>query len=255
MTSTLLLRFGAPMQSWGTQSRFTNRDTGLEPSKSGVVGLLCAALGRPRHEPVDDIAALRMGVRVDFEGKLKLDYHTAGGTHLKGHKYGVAKADASKPQTVVSHRYYIADADFLVGLEGENDDLLRRLQRAVEVPKWQLFLGRKAFVPGVPVRVPNGLRLGRSLMHALTDHPWPGISVRVPRRHEWPDRVRFMIESQEQGYEVRMDQPVGAAFEHRRFLPRRIVVEFRTLGKDIPVRNESEDNDNVPVPTDIESAQ
>ena len=40
--SVLLLRLSGPMQSWGVQSRFTVRDTGLEPSKSGVVGLIAA---------------------------------------------------------------------------------------------------------------------------------------------------------------------------------------------------------------------
>ena len=51
---TLLLRLAGPMQSWGTQSRFTIRDTGLEPSKSGIIGLLCAALGKPRDETHPD---------------------------------------------------------------------------------------------------------------------------------------------------------------------------------------------------------
>ncbi|MCA9878634.1 MAG: CRISPR-associated protein Cas5, partial [Thermomicrobiales bacterium] len=35
---TVLLRLAGPMQSWGTQSRFLERDTGMEPSKSGVLG-------------------------------------------------------------------------------------------------------------------------------------------------------------------------------------------------------------------------
>jgi len=51
--NTLLLRLAGSMQSRGVQSRFTIRDTGLEPSKSGVVGLLCKALGRGPDEPVD----------------------------------------------------------------------------------------------------------------------------------------------------------------------------------------------------------
>jgi len=34
----------APLQSWGFASRFQRRTTGLHPTKSGVVGLLCAAL-------------------------------------------------------------------------------------------------------------------------------------------------------------------------------------------------------------------
>ena len=46
---TLLLRFIGPMQSWGTTSRFDQRDTGKEPSKSGVVGLLAAAMGRSQQ--------------------------------------------------------------------------------------------------------------------------------------------------------------------------------------------------------------
>jgi len=56
----------------------------LEPSKSGVVGLLCAALGRPRAADGSDLAALRMGVRVDREGVLKVDYQTAGSYHRSG---------------------------------------------------------------------------------------------------------------------------------------------------------------------------
>ncbi|MGH9945529.1 MAG: type I-E CRISPR-associated protein Cas5/CasD, partial [Pyrinomonadaceae bacterium] len=93
MSRTLLLRLAGPMQSWGAQSRFREREAGREPSKSGVVGLLCAALGKPRDEGNGDdgngdkfpalarLAALRMGVRVDREGALLRDYHTAGGTH------------------------------------------------------------------------------------------------------------------------------------------------------------------------------
>ncbi len=108
--SALLMRLAGPMQSWGTRSRFGNRDTGLEPSRSGVVGLLCAALGLARDHPLDDFAPdrLRMAVRVDREGRLMRDFHTA---------QNVRRADPSKgvQDTVLSERFYLADADFLVG--------------------------------------------------------------------------------------------------------------------------------------------
>ena len=42
--STLLLRLAGPMQSWGTDSKFDVRRTGREPSKSGVIGLVCTVL-------------------------------------------------------------------------------------------------------------------------------------------------------------------------------------------------------------------
>ena len=49
--ATLLLRFAAPLQAWGIDSKFETRNTEREPSKSGVIGLLAAALGYKRTEP------------------------------------------------------------------------------------------------------------------------------------------------------------------------------------------------------------
>lgn len=213
--NTLLLRLVGPMQSWGVQSRFTVRDTGREPSKSGVVGLLCAALGRPRHEPVDDLAALTMGVRVDCEGVIARDYHTAG-------KGGVWKAKGEvQKNLVVSSRYYLADARFLVGLEGEDLDLLTRLHAALRDPVWPLYLGRKAFVPAEPVWLADGLRSGVSLRAALEAYPWLG-----PRHRRPPELLRLVVEDPE-GAEVRPDQPVS--FVERRFALRRISTTFVAL--------------------------
>src|SRR5690606_2053751 len=124
--ATLLLRLQGPMQSWGTTSRFDERDTQLEPSKSGVLGLICAALGRDRTKPVDDLAALRMGVRVDQEGVPMRDYQTATGVIN-------AAGKVDKDRTVVSPRYYLADAVFLVGLEGERS-LRERIHESLRRP-------------------------------------------------------------------------------------------------------------------------
>jgi CRISPR system Cascade subunit CasD len=232
--STLLLRLAGPMQSWGVQSRFTNRDTGLEPSKSGVIGLLCAALGRPRHESVGDLSALNLGVRVDRQGLLKMDYHTAGGSHRKGEKYGVAKADGGKPDTVVSHRYYLADADFLVGLEGD-EAFLCHLEAALLRPVWPLCLGRKAFVPVTPVRL--GL-VHLPLKEALSSSPW------LARTHQEKERMQRQVDEAQQtgrtvqlrlvldtpfgrGAEVRPDVPLS--FAERRFTLRYVKTDFMPL--------------------------
>src|SRR5262249_34033298 len=140
--SVLLMRLAGPMQSWGTRSRFSNRDTGLEPSRSGVIGLLCAALGRPREQALDDFLPLRMAVRVDREGRLMRDYHTA---------QNVRRADPTKgtQDTVLSERFYLADADFLVGLEGERG-FLEHLDAALRRPVWPLFLRPTSFLPSLP---------------------------------------------------------------------------------------------------------
>lgn len=209
---TLLLRLSGPLQSWGVQSRFSIRDTGLEPSKSGVVGLLCAALGRPRHEPVDDLAALKMGVRVDQEGRSMYDFHTA---------QNVLKVGGGIKDTEPSRRYYLADARFLVGLAGDDLNLLAQLHAALRDPVWPLYLGRKAFVPGEPVWLEDGLRSAETLMDALRTYPWLGSD---PDKH--PDQVRLVLEDPD-GPEVRPDQPLS--FAERRFAPRRVTTMFITL--------------------------
>ena len=211
--TVLLLRLAGPMQSWGVQSRFTVRDTGLEPSKSGVVGLICAALGRRRDAPVADLAALKMGVRVDQEGTLARDYHTAG-------KGGILKASGQveKKNLVVSTRYYLADARFLVGLEGYEPALMEDIHTALRDPHWSLFLGRRAFVPGEPVWLSDGLWPDTGLREALAIYPWLG-----PEGGEPTEQVRLVLEHPG-GSEVRPDQPLS--FAERRFALRRVTTEF-----------------------------
>lgn len=213
--TVLLLRCVAPLQSWDTQSRFGVRTTGREPSKSGIVGLLCAALGRPRSEPVADLAALRMGVRVDKEGSILRDWHTAGkGGYLK------ASGKVERKTLIVSTRYYLADAAFLVGLEGEAD-LLRRLHTALDHPHWLLFLGRKACPPALPPYLPDGLR-EESLLDGLRNYPWLGGN---PCQYEQLDRVRLVLED-EDGPQTRQDQPISFEKGKRRFGPRHIRTDF-----------------------------
>lgn len=198
---TLLLRLAGPMQSWGTRSRFDERDTDLEPSKSGVLGLLCAAIGIDRSdwESLKILTRLRMGVRVDQPGVLSYDYHTA-------------QVDTSDPalvsETVVTRRYYLADAVFLVGLEGDDRELLIRAHAALRNPHWSLYLGRKAFVPGQPVFLEPGV-LDQDLEDALRSYPYLG-SGRAPEEH------RVVIESLSPDGSLRMDQPLGP-FAERRF--------------------------------------
>ncbi len=246
---TLLLRLAGPMQAWGAQDRFSVRFTGREPSKSGVVGLLCAAFGRPRGEPVDDLAALRMGVRVDAEGVVSRDYHTAGGTHRRGETYGVIRASGGlSHDTVPSSRYYLADADFLVGLEGPFEQLLH-IEEALRAPIWQLCLGRKAFVAGVPMHLPEpgGVREALSLEEALRGEPWPRPDAVLPRALRPPSTLRFVIEcGPGESNEARMDQPTGAAFQDRSFSPRYVITKFKELGTEVPHRRD----DRVSVTSD-----
>jgi CRISPR system Cascade subunit CasD len=207
--NTLLLRLSGAMQSWGVQSRFGVRDTGLEPSKSGVIGLVCAAMGIDRNDDdtLASLAALKMGVRVDKEGVLKVDYHTA---------QNVLKAGGGIKNTELSNRYYLADARFLVGLAGNDLVLLERIQAALRNPTWPLFLGRKSFIAGQTIWLENGLKIGEDLKEAFKGFSY----LRdIPIKEE----LRWIIEDVN-GDVVRTDQPIS--FSRRRFAPRRMKVVF-----------------------------
>ncbi|MCY1544648.1 hypothetical protein D9M68_805470 [compost metagenome] len=167
---------------------------------------MCAALGRDRAELVDDLAALRMGVRVDREGVPMRDYQTATGVLI-------ATGKADRNRTVVSPRYYLADAAFLVGLEGEDAALLARIQQALLKPVWPLALGRKSFVPGCPVALPDGLR-ELPLEQALASYPRLAGSIHGNAGQP----LRTMLEDAAEG-SIRLDQPL-APFAERRFGPR-----------------------------------
>lgn len=211
--ATLLLRLAGPMQSWGTTSRFDERDTQREPSKSGVIGLLCAAFGRDRAEPVDDLAALRMGVRVDREGVLMRDYMTAMGVIN-----AAGKADENR--TVVSHRYFLSDAVFLVGFEGD-PALLTQIHAALKRPVWPLSLGRKSYVPSAPVFLDHGVReegLEEAFLSCFC--LVTGKAIQGSRR--------MVLEHTSEG-SIRLDQPVGP-YSARMFGPRFVNNQQLTVG-------------------------
>ena len=118
---TLLLRLAAPLQSWGSSSKFEIRTTEKMPTKSGVVGMLAAAMGLRRDAELSELNMLKFGVRADCEGEDITDFHIA----------------RSEKSSYVTYRHYLSDAVFLVGLEGE-EKILKTLKIALQNPCFPL---------------------------------------------------------------------------------------------------------------------
>lgn len=217
----LLLRLAGPLQSWGTSSRFADRETQAEPSKSGVLGLLAAAIGidRADWEGLEPLARLRMTVRHDRAGIPARDFQTAGGSRNES----IVRADGklAKDGGVISTRHYLSDAVFLVCLEGEDESLLGRADAALLEPKWPLFLGRRSYVPSEPIGVSGGLRTatGESVIRS---YPWLGT---LRRGEQLPERLLVSRESNDRSGSLRMDQPI-AAFDMRTFGGRLVQTEW-----------------------------
>lgn len=150
------MRIAGPMQAWGASSRFTRRTTRSEPTKSGIIGLLAAASGRRRTDPIEDLVNMRFAVRTDQPGRLLRDFQTT--RSLDGqHAFPL------------STRYYLEDAVFVAAMEGDTG-LVEGLAHALSSPGFPLYLGRRSCPPSRPVLI--GIDPDRALLDALAAVPW-----------------------------------------------------------------------------------
>lgn len=139
MTSILMLLTG-PMQSWGDSSQWNYRGTLRYPTRSGLIGIIAAALGKQRGQDLTDLDPLTFLIRIDRPGIRIADFHTVGGS-----------ADRSLPRAkgghrdepIVSDRHYLSDAAFTVAVTGP-DSLMSRVDRALRHPVYATFLGRRS---------------------------------------------------------------------------------------------------------------
>ena len=201
--AVLLLRLAGPLQAWGVKSRFTVRATELAPTRSGVVGMLASAVGRRRTDPIEDLLALRFGVRKDQPGSVIRDFHTA--RTLDGRE--------SMP---LSNRYYLADAVFLAGIEGDRA-LLEGIDEALRHPAFPLYLGRRSCPPTHPVSL--GLREA-ALLDALRAEPWLASEWFRRRRREGLN-AEILIDQEavpikERAGDARGSRDVPLSFDPRR---------------------------------------
>ncbi|MHA1821048.1 MAG: type I-E CRISPR-associated protein Cas5/CasD [Promethearchaeota archaeon] len=156
-----------PLQSWGLRAQWNYRDTWTEPSKSGVIGLIGAAMGIPRNNKrlneLDN--ALEMAIRVEQPGSILEDFQIVRGAFPKAGG-GFHPDDYSQ----IIHKFYLTDASFWVILKGSKD-LLEQIKNALECPKWPYYLGRKSCIPSIPI-VPKITNKYSSFDDILGHLPW-----------------------------------------------------------------------------------
>lgn len=215
--ATLLLRLAAPLQSWGSQSKFNIRLTDREPTKSGVVGMLAAALGIQRNDDpkkLEPLNALRFGVRVEKEGKLLRDFHTVHGTQNKC--------------SYITERFYLSDAVFMVALESENREFLEQLIYALNHPVYALFLGRRSCPPTLPIVL--GIRDDEFLNVLKTEPP---VTSYKP--------TRIIYDSAGEGAVV-WDKAISFSQLHRQYGPRRKKEELLMECEHDPIKELEDDS-------------
>lgn len=177
----LLLRFDAPLMSFGGVRVDERGVTEEAPGLSLVTGLAANALGW-EHRDVERLERLqerlRIAVRRDRPGTLLEDFQTVdlgqpymepGWTtwHRPAQRLG-----ASGTGTHIRRRQYWADAVFTVALALEpaaEMPTLGDLERAFREPERPLFLGRKPCLPSSPLVI--GATRAATLKEAVSQAP------------------------------------------------------------------------------------
>ena len=157
----LLLWFEAPLQSWGFDSKFGRRDTLNFPTFSGVLGLICCAMGRSggQDEFLADFSDMDMSVIAYTKSTLNKnlflrDFHMVGSGYdvrdewqsLLIPKKSDGKRSSGTSGSKLTYRYYLQNMAFAVALEVPST-YADEVADAVKSPVWDLYLGRKCCVP------------------------------------------------------------------------------------------------------------
>jgi CRISPR system Cascade subunit CasD len=156
----LMFRLWGPMASWGEIAVGERRGSWGRPSRSGVLGLVAAALGiersdTPAHQRLEQ--DLGLAVRVDHPGKPLRDYHTAQSPSQKRGLRWATRRDELNPagdlNTILSERGYYTEMDALIALWARGSSPaypLIRVEARLAEPVFTLYLGRKACPLGLP---------------------------------------------------------------------------------------------------------
>lgn len=210
----LALRLEGPLQSWGFDSQYNRRNTGLMPTKSAIAGMCCAALGLPRGSDKEReflvlfgavrmtaIAIPRNGVRKELPVRRLQDYHTVQKTRRA--------SGAINNDCVLTHRQYLMDAAFGALLEGDAF-LLGEIATALVDPKWGIWLGRKTCIPSAPV------------FAGLEDKREDALRLLIGEKRLESFTRQEEAENFADGRDSLPDSPVSFAIQRRLFSPRRV---------------------------------
>ncbi|WP_053644865.1 type I-E CRISPR-associated protein Cas5/CasD [Streptomyces sp. XY431] len=194
MTDGVLLHLAGPLQSWGGPKGGRVKGTHPYPTRSGVTGMLAAALGRRRGADLSDLDELVHLVRVDRPGRRMRDYHTVGGG-LPAERTVVTANGKRRGNALVFDSWYLADAAFTVAVTGPRE-IISEVTAALQCPTFPPYLGRRSCPPSTPVLVTAGgdveEQLRRMPLHRPA--PRPRWDRRSEQEQQEPVSVRYIAE-------------------------------------------------------------
>ena len=156
MDKYLIMWFAGAMQSWGYDSRFDTRRTLDFPTRSGITGILLAALGASGTQEtlLTELAEYPLTVySFDDENNLSMtDYQVVGNGYDDspwGKMMSPKTSDGATPVgggAKLTYRRYLLDRCFGAVWQMP-ESVCEKFASALQQPVFDLFLGRKCCIP------------------------------------------------------------------------------------------------------------
>lgn len=176
----LILRFDAPLMSFGGVLVDQHNPTDLFPGLAMLTGIFANALGW-HHRDFDRLeslqARLRFAARWDVAPERLKDYHTVDlgqdfmtdtGWTTRGSREDRKGDPRNARGTHIRFRHYLASGlmTLAVGLADEGEPSLYELEAVLRTPARPLFLGRKACLPAATILVGRAVLPPRSKLRS-----------------------------------------------------------------------------------------
>lgn len=226
----LALYLEGSLQSWGFDSQYNRRNTGLMPTKSGISGICCAALGYPRGSEDEKrflsefetlcmtaIAIPRPGAKKELPVRRLQDYHTVRNT---------ITAEGKSKDCHITHRQYLTDASFGVLLEGSLE-ILKKILWGLADPRWGIWLGRKACIPTAPVLAGAKFNVD-NLECLIKENREDALCLLIGDNQLSSFTYQTDVDSFSEGRDSIPDVAISFASERRQFAPRRVIIHRGT---------------------------
>lgn len=236
---TCIFQLYSQMISWREHAIGSKRYTARHPSRSAIIGLICAALGIRRNETekLNQIFnCIQVATCVYSKGVIIRDYHTARYPEYKKFPFYRCDYDLNQIDSVdkkdincdVSEREYVCDAYSRAAICLKNDFLtLEEILDALNHPVFGLYLGSKDCPLGLPLnpQIIDAANLKDAFGQASFDFPCP-LSEDAPewKKQNWrkhvnkilfgPKKYYYWEQGMEAGidclnYQNRQDDPIN----------------------------------------------
>lgn len=135
-------------------------NTSNHPTKKAIIGMIASALGYDRNDARSEVLFNSLNLKYSIKRNpiLLNDFQTVKplksqnnymNKYYKKNQFPTME-NKFKKDSLIKRVQYLQDAEFVVYISGE-DSLLENIYKAIQNPKYALFIGKRSCIPNKPI--------------------------------------------------------------------------------------------------------